>query len=64
MSIPTCSGRLFPGETFGKYSFLFKFKPPARRAYAPEGKTRILTTPMKNPSGQASIHLSISRIKI
>jgi len=31
-------------EIFEKGSFLFKFKPPASRAYAPEGKARILTT--------------------
>jgi hypothetical protein len=26
-------------ETYEKCSILFKFKPPARGAYAPEGKT-------------------------
>jgi hypothetical protein len=26
-----------------KYSFLFKFKPPAGRIYTPEGKAKILT---------------------
>jgi hypothetical protein len=31
-------------ETFEKCSILFKFKPPARGAYAPEGKAKILTT--------------------
>ena len=31
-------------ETFEKCSILFKVKPPARRACAPEGKTKILTT--------------------
>jgi hypothetical protein len=31
-------------ETFEKRSILFKVKPPARRAYAPEGKAKILTT--------------------
>jgi hypothetical protein len=30
-------------ETFVKCSILFKVKPPARRAYAPEGKAKILT---------------------
>ncbi len=48
------SGAIHGGETFEKCSILFKFKPPARGAYAPEGKTKILTTPMR--SGQASIH--------
>jgi hypothetical protein len=33
-------------ETFEKHSILFKFKPPASRAYAPEGKMKILTTPV------------------
>ncbi len=27
----------------------FKFKPPARGAYAPEGKAKILTTPYDLP---------------
>jgi hypothetical protein len=27
-----------------KLGFFVKIKPPARRAYAPEGKTKILTT--------------------
>jgi hypothetical protein len=31
-------------EAFEKRSILFKVKPPARRAYAPEGKAKILTT--------------------
>ena len=31
-------------ETFEKCSILVKVKPPARRAYAPEGKARISTT--------------------
>jgi hypothetical protein len=31
-------------ETFEKCSILLKFKPPARGAYAPEGKAKILTT--------------------
>ena len=31
-------------ETFEKCSILVKVKPPARRAYAPEGKPRISTT--------------------
>ena len=31
-------------ETLVKCSILFKVKPPARRAYAPEGKAKILTT--------------------
>jgi hypothetical protein len=31
-------------ETFEKYSILFKFKPPARGAYAPEGEAKIITT--------------------
>jgi hypothetical protein len=31
-------------ETFEKRSILFKVKPPARRAYAPEGRAMILTT--------------------
>ena len=45
-------------ETFEKYSILFKFKPSARRACAPEGKTKILTTPVRSagPTGQAGIH--------
>jgi hypothetical protein len=30
-------------ETFVKCSILFKVKPPAHRAYAPEGKAKILT---------------------
>jgi len=33
----------FKIEPFVKCSVLFKFKPPASRAYAPEGKTKILT---------------------
>jgi hypothetical protein len=36
-------------ETFEKCSILFKFKPPARGAYAPEGKAKILTTPYDLP---------------
>jgi hypothetical protein len=31
-------------ETFAKCIFLFEFKPPICRAYAPEGKAIILTT--------------------
>jgi hypothetical protein len=31
-------------ETFEKCSILFKAKPPARGAYAQEGKAKILTT--------------------
>jgi hypothetical protein len=31
-------------EPASKRSMLFKFKPPACRAYAPEGKEKILTT--------------------
>jgi hypothetical protein len=31
-------------EPFEKCSILLKLKPPARRAYAPEGKAKILTT--------------------
>jgi hypothetical protein len=44
-------------DTFVKFQFLFKFKPPASRAYAPEGKTKILTTPVRSagPTGQAVI---------
>jgi len=37
---------------------LFNVKPPARRVYAPEGKTKISTTPVKYAShftGQAGI---------
>jgi len=30
-----------------KLGFFVKIKPPARRAYAPEGKEKILTTPEK-----------------
>jgi hypothetical protein len=33
----------YQGETFEKCSILFKVKPPARWAYAPEGKAKILT---------------------
>jgi len=42
-------------ETFEKCSILVKVKPPARRAYAPEGKTKILTTPVPSSgaTGQA-----------
>jgi hypothetical protein len=36
-------------ETFEKCSILFKFKPPARGAYAPEGKAKTLTTPYDLP---------------
>ncbi len=36
-------------ETFEKCSILFKFKPPARGAYAPEGKAKSLTTPYDLP---------------
>jgi hypothetical protein len=36
-------------ETFEKCSILFKFKPPARVAYAPEGNAKILTTPYDLP---------------
>ena len=45
-------------ETFEKCLFLFKAKPPAGRAYAPEGKARILTTPVRSagPTGQGDIH--------
>ncbi|MBW1722571.1 MAG: hypothetical protein JRH13_09055 [Deltaproteobacteria bacterium] len=39
-------------ETFEKRSILFKIKPPARKAYAPEGKTKILTIPLRIPSGR------------
>jgi len=42
---------------------LLKFKPPARRAYAPEGKAKTLTTPIRNPSGQASIHVVFRGLK-
>jgi hypothetical protein len=42
-------GAVQGGETFEKCSILFKFKPPARGAYAPEGKTKILTTPYDLP---------------
>jgi len=40
-----------------KLGFFVKIKPPARRAYAPEGKTKILTTPVRSagPTGQAVI---------
>jgi hypothetical protein len=31
-------------ESFEKCSILFKIKPPAPRAYAPEGKAKILNT--------------------
>ncbi len=36
-------------EIFEKCSILFKFKPPARGAYAPEGKAKILTAPYDLP---------------
>jgi len=41
-------------ETFEKCSILFKAKPPACRAYAPEGKAKNLTTPVRSagPTGQ------------
>jgi hypothetical protein len=41
-------------ETLEKCSILFKFKPPARGAYAPEGKAEILTTPyyLPDPRGR------------
>ena len=38
-----------------KLGFLVKIKPPAHRAYALVGKTKILTIPMKNLSRQAFI---------
>jgi len=40
-----------------KLGFLFKIKPPARRAYAPEGHSKKITAPMENLSGQAGICL-------
>jgi hypothetical protein len=36
-----CSGHLVPERKLG---FFVKIKPPAHRAYAPEGKMKILTT--------------------
>jgi len=42
-------------EIFEKCSILFKVKLPARRAYRPEGKARILAIPIDR-AGQASIH--------
>ncbi len=41
----------------------FKFKPPARRAYAPEGTAKILTTPI-NYIGTSIHTLSILRIAL
>ncbi len=40
-----------------KLGFFVKIKPPARRAYASEGKTKILATPVRSagPTGQAVI---------
>jgi hypothetical protein len=35
-------------QTFEKCSILFKLKPPAHRAYAPEGKAKILTAGIHN----------------
>jgi hypothetical protein len=43
-------------EAFEKCLILSKAKRLTRSAYAPEGKTKILTFPMKSPLGQASIH--------
>jgi hypothetical protein len=45
-----------------KLGFFVKIKPPAHRAYAPVGKTKILTTPVRSarPTGQAGI-LSVFR---
>ena len=52
-------------ETFEKCSILFKAKPPACKAYAPEGKAKILTTPVRSagPTGQADIHFVFRGLK-
>lgn len=53
------SGLCWPlKETFEKCSNLFKSKPPAHRVCAPEGKAKILTTPLRSagPAGQTDIH--------
>jgi len=38
-----------------KQAILFKVKPPARKAYAPEGKAKILTAPLGIPN-ETGIH--------
>jgi len=45
----------FTISVYPEMRILFKIKPPALRAYAPEGHTRKITTPMENLSGQAHI---------
>jgi hypothetical protein len=44
----TISALIFKSkEPVSKRSIFFKVKPPACRAYAPEGKPKILTAPVK-----------------
>jgi hypothetical protein len=53
-------------EISEKCLILFKIKPPAGRAYAPEGKAKILTAPEEYAlysTGQAGIHLVFRGLK-
>jgi hypothetical protein len=43
---------------------LFKVKPPARRAYAPEGKTKILTTGIHGKYFEDLPAIALWRVKI
>ncbi len=68
---PVSSGRRKKPETFEKCSILFKFKPPARGAYAPEGKANpppnfggLLPRTIFRTYGAGTNTYSILRIKL
>jgi hypothetical protein len=55
---------LLSKETFEKCSILFKIKPPARRAYAPEGKAKILGAGIDDTYFEDLPAIALWRVKI